>query len=612
MDRQPTSSARSRTPETLARDVAALAERFAGLGTKLGEAARELESAGAPPSDGLVEDLGAARTQFTELSAEVLRLADATGVRVPAGAESLAALAPVIEATRQEQAARARREEFQAHRQQMLGVLDRVLKLGHRDDAGNQAVAECHKRARDLRQVVGALAEGDLERLKALASDLTPFSNVLLMIDSRDALDDERYVELEDAVSRTFGRALAVAATRGRLQAGGSASTPVRTAAAGASPAATPAAPATPARPAAAVREPARPAPASSPAPAAPLSSPPAMLPQRDAVAFGRTDAEPAAPRAVAAAAQTPAKPAAPAKAAPPPAAAASAADHREPAGPDETAQWWLAAWARWSGWKNSLDYGEAIREEIGKYPYLLSVPIQQSPEYEDGLVAYGYSILMEHVERQKPGCIGNALANLKTGTARPVGDQLYDYLVTEGRLTETYPEFVQAVLAGVLPDPGLWFQARVLESKDETRIIRREGPRIGDTEQQAQRLTADGQRFGEHEFALTLAPLTCRFMVVSGDVKESRGVGVKLAVDGTPSDSAWVVTVPVGAKGGAKLEPRRLLEDGTHAPGLGRDYGALWIAVFNADPAQIRQCQVTVVLRKDNRSPFAGRGKTA
>ena len=60
MDRQPSPSARPRAPEALARDVAALAERFAGLGTKLGEAARELETSGAPPSDALVEDLGAA------------------------------------------------------------------------------------------------------------------------------------------------------------------------------------------------------------------------------------------------------------------------------------------------------------------------------------------------------------------------------------------------------------------------------------------------------------------------------------------------------------------------------------------------------------------------
>jgi hypothetical protein len=142
--------------------------------------------------------------------------------------------------------------------------------------------------------------------------------------------------------------------------------------------------------------------------------------------------------------------------------------------------------------------------------------------------------------------------------------------------------------------------------------VIRREGERLGETEQQAQRLTTDAQRFTEHEFPLSLAPLTCRFVLVTSDVKESRGVGVKLGVDGAAADSGWVVTVPTGARAGVALEPRRLSEDGTHAPGLGRDYGALWIAVFNADPARTRRCQLTVILRKDNRSPFAARGKGA
>lgn len=597
MDRKPEPLASSRTPEALARDVAALAERFAGLGSKLGEAARELESAGAPPSDSLVGDLEAARAQFTALSAEVLRLAQATGVPVPAGAESLAALAPVIEAIQTEQIARARREQFQAQRQHMLGVLDRILKTVHRDDPAHQAVADCHKRAREVRQALTAVAEGDLERLKALTADLVPFTSVLAMIDERDALDDARYVELEDSVSKAFSRTLAVAATRGRLQVGGppparrSAPAPATTPAPAVSPPLPPA-PSTPARPA--------------PDPGVPLPAPPSMLPQRDAVAFGRAEAEPAAPRA--ATARPPKSASTPAAAAKKPTGEAT----QEPPTADETAQWWLAAWARWSGWKNTLDYGDAIREEIGKYPYLLSVPIQQSPEYEDGLVAYGYSILMEHVERQKPGCIGNALANLKTGRARPVGDQLYDYLVSEGRLAETYPDFVQTVLASTLPDPGLWFQARILESKDETRVIRRDGPRIGETEQQAQRLTTDAERFTEHEFALSLAPLTCRFVLVSADVKESRSAGVRLTVDGSPSGSAWIVTVPVGAKGGATIETRRLAEDGTHAPGLGRDYGALWIALFNPDPTRTGQYQLSVFLRKDNRSPFAGRSKSA
>ena len=148
--------------------------------------------------------------------------------------------------------------------------------------------------------------------------------------------------------------------------------------------------------------------------------------------------------------------------------------------GPDETAQWWLAAWARWSGWKSSLNFADAVREEIGKYPYMLSVPIQKSPEYEDGLLAYGYSILMDHVERQNPGCVGNALNSLKPGGAQPVGDQLYAYLVTEGRLRETYADFVRATILGAVPEPGLWFQFRILESKDDTRILQRPSARLG------------------------------------------------------------------------------------------------------------------------------------
>ena len=47
------------------------------------------------------------------------------------------------------------------------------------------------------------------------------------------------------------------------------------------------------------------------------------------------------------------------------------------------------------------------MREELSKYSYLLSVPMQKSHEYEDGLLAYGYSILVDHVEKQNPGCVG-------------------------------------------------------------------------------------------------------------------------------------------------------------------------------------------------------------
>src|SRR5438552_17346612 len=107
------------------------------------------------------------------------------------------------------------------------------------------------------------------------------------------------------------------------------------------------------------------------------------------------------------------------------------------------------------------------MREELSKYPYLMSVPIQQSPDFEEGLLAYGYSIIMEHVEKQSPGAVGNALNNLKSGQMKPVGTQLYDYLVTVARLTETYPDFIKIVLLAAVPGPRPWVRGRTAHSKD-------------------------------------------------------------------------------------------------------------------------------------------------
>jgi hypothetical protein len=236
-------------------------------------------------------------------------------------------------------------------------------------------------------------------------------------------------------------------------------------------------------------------------------------------------------------------------------------------------------------------------------------VPIQKSPEYEDGLLAYGYSILMDHVEKQNPGCVGNALNSLKPRHSRPVGDQLYDYLITEGRLRETYADFVKNTLVAALPEPGVWFQFRVLESKEDTRILQRPSARIGDTELSGQRLASDGQRYNEHKFKMRLGPLTTRFVLVSADVREARGAGFKLVGDGAPSDCGWVVSVSAGDRSGAKIGAKRLTPEGLHVPGLGREHGALWVALFNPDPGADRRYELSVFLRKDTKSPFRGKG---
>jgi hypothetical protein len=491
-------------------------------------------------------------------------------------------------------------------RQGVVSTLDRVMEIAHRDDPALPALVDCHDKARALRAAALALTDPEAPEAKRVGSSAQSFVDLLTMVENRDALDDDRYAQLEESVSKAFGRGLAVALARGRLafaseiEAAPPAPEPVAAPPepepeplmAAAPPDAPPVLSAPPI-----IEKPVELEIAPPPAPPPPATVPieaPVRMPEIEMPRLELETREPVAPPP-----PPPRQPVPVAAASPSPPVAAP-----EPSGPDETAQWWLAAWARWSGWKSTHEFADVVREELGKYPYLLSVPIQKSPEYEDGLLAYGYSILMDHVEKQKPGCVGNALNSLKGGEHRPVGDQLYDYLVAEGRLRESYPDFVKNALMAAVPDPGLWFQFRILESKEDTRIFQRASARLGDTELSGQRLASDAQRYAEHKFKMTLPPLTTRCVQVSADtIRESRGVGVKIAGDGSPCDSGWMVGVPSGARG--KTEAKRVTAEGTHMPGLGKDFSAVWIALFNPDPAADRRYELSVFLRKDTKSPF-------
>jgi hypothetical protein len=334
--------------------------------------------------------------------------------------------------------------------------------------------------------------------------------------------------------------------------------------------------------------------------PAATVTPPEAAPPVT--VAPARRPAVPAASPAA-----PPPKPATPAGApaakparTPVPEPAAPAASGGEPSF-DESAQWWLAAWARWSGWRGTT-FAEAVREELSKYGYLLAVPVQRSHEYEDGLLSYGYSILVDHVEKHKPGCVGNVLNHLKTGASASVGQQIFEYLLTEGQLGETYPEFIKNAVLAALPEPGPWFDARIVHTRDDTRLFRRPTTQLGDSEQKPQRLLADKDRFTEHTFSLRLPGLTSRFIVISADLKDAHGLEVKLTVDGAPSESGWVVTVPQPHRTSAKIEARRFASDGTPVPGLGRDLAAVWVAVFNEQPRGERTYALGLTFRKDTK----------
>ncbi len=543
--------------EHLDRQLAGLTGRFADLGAKLSEAARELQDGGAPPPDSLVEQLGQLRAQSVQLRGEVVTAAQALGIAAPADLESVTGLEPVLRAIAGAIEVQRHHAALEQARKAVIEVLDIVLGVRHLDEEQFPPLVECQMQARDLHATVMALNETNLHQAQELTGRVRAFSDFLTMLEGSDRVDDERFAALEASVSTTFSRPLAVAAARGRLLRPGQTPPPPPPVAEPVTVAAPTAAP----EPRVAAAPPPPPTVAPRPAPA-PVAKPKAPEP-----------APAIAP------------------------AAASSGD----ASFDETAQWWLAAWARWSGWRGTT-FPDAVKEELSKYQYLLSVPMQRSHEYEDGLLSYGYSILVEHIEKQNPGCVGNALNRLKAGAGSSVGQQIFDYLLTEGRLAETYPEFIKNVLLAALPEPAPWFDARIVHTKDDTRLFRRPTTRLGDTDQKPQRLLADKERFTEHKFSLKLPPLTARFFLLSPELKDAHGLETRLTVDGAPSESGWVVTIPQPHRTSAKIEARPFTVEGTSVPAIGRDFIAVWVAIFNPQPRAEAKYELGLTLKKDTK----------
>ena len=554
--------------DELAKRLAALSDRFSRLSESLSQAAQQLQAPGILPPEALMDEITKIRTEFLDVRQRVVEATKALSINAPGMAEidSLKSLKAVLDMVAQALSGQEKRAALSEARTKVLAVLDRVLTVSHMDGPNFTALVQCQAKAREIRQAAQDPKAFDGENAPAFLESTPSFAALLTMIENRDALDDDKFAALEDAVTQSFGKTLAVAATRGKLVVG----------------AAPPSAAQRPAPVAQRTPEPSPRVGIITPA-APPPAAPPPPVPILEGVSAG-------SPAARAGSEQR---------------EATQAADH---AAQDEAAQWWVSAWARWTSWKGTLSFADAVKEELRKYSYVLSVPIQKSTDYEEGLLAYGYSILLDHIEHRHAGFVNKALNSLKTfqpgapGQPKSVGAHLYNVLVTEGLLTEHYAEFVKDVMLAAVPEPGLWTHARILESTTETRIFTHPSNRIGDPEHNSQRLTQERQRFADHRFPIVVSPLTTRFFAIAADLREPRSIDVKLLDGRNDSDQAWLMTMPPVGRAELKAEVLRLFPEGTSVPGLGRDYATLWIAVFNSDPQAEKKYDLTLSLKQSSK----------
>ena len=266
--------------------------------------------------------------------------------------------------------------------------------------------------------------------------------------------------------------------------------------------------------------------------------------------------------------------------------------------------RWWAGAYAAWSQWKPSgLAWAHALRAEVSRFPYLLSVHIRATADYDDGQLAGGYFLLLEHVENESPGFMRTVIERA-LGEAG-LGPRLYQLLVDDGRLRETYASFVRDVIQVAIPTPGMWADAGVVESDDATALISRSTATIGDPHEETVQLTDPQDRAADRRFLVTMQPLTTRFFYVkSGKLKIPRDVDVKLTADDQPSDRAWFLTVKDSLS--VRSDPKLIPPTGVSVPNLGRDNFGVWIAVFNADPDEVVTYELTVSVKQPRQQSAA------
>ena len=648
--------------EELQRELSALRSRFTDTGHRAAAAARAMTATILPDAD-LIDDLAETgrafarlRTSLLEQAAPLSPIPDATSLT------SLAHLESVLRAAIEAEERRVRQAAWEGARDTALATLDRVERLIHREDTGFAGLAACQAKAREMHREITTEPPDDLATDTTLIEErVRPFAELVALVDGWDVLDDDRCAALQDAITQTFGRPLALAALRGKLGNEGEVITPssqtvrssVETGDASTSrPALSPAtdaervsfaaAAATPAAPEPAV---ARAAPSTADRMVAASPSPPAggaaFVIERPPMPGSRSGGTPTPPMSSPAVTRPPAQPVV---ASAPTSVTAeirmagdkvqveTSAEQRDreaslEAMAAQSARWWLAARKGWHDLRAGGSLAEVTKETLKRYPYLLSVPIQNSADQEDGRLAEGYALLLEHVEKQEEGFVKEALTRLNpqfTGgkdETYQLGQELYLYVVAEGRLYKTYPDFIKDVMTRAIPEPGFWVQGGLTERTDETATFTRADP-AGTQALKLASISDDKERAAPHVFGMTLGALTTRFFKLDADdLPDPPDVEIKLKESDSASDRAWIVTLPVEGKPEA---PKKHKAGGTVIPALGKQHRLVWIGVFNADPNHEKTYELAITLKRKARaatpataaaspakpSPFAPRNK--
>ena len=198
----------AQTHQQLLQHLASLSQSFPSLGSRLSQAAAELEKTGAPPPQTLLQELTGYCRDFAQLRDRSLELAK--GSQLP-GREitSLQELKNLIEAST------SSTDDIT----KAVTILERVGAIAHQDDPNFPPLQPLKAKTEELKRAITNSNQGQLNpEAKAVAEGTHPLVAVLTLVEPQEDLDDDRWLALEEKVAASFGKKLVVAISRGKLK----------------------------------------------------------------------------------------------------------------------------------------------------------------------------------------------------------------------------------------------------------------------------------------------------------------------------------------------------------------------------------------------------------
>jgi hypothetical protein len=193
--------------ENLLQQTESLREIFPDLGKQLGKSARRLELSGRPVSDNLLKGITAYYEDLLDLLTRALRCAEASEFSHLPKTDEITSFVDL--------------ESFLdtlLEAQSEMMVFEHVQAIAHCDNIELPSLQECQAKARELRlEVLNSEWSTVPSAIQSLTDQKSPYSGLVKIIEEQETLADTEWASIQEELSESFGKDLAVAASRGKL-----------------------------------------------------------------------------------------------------------------------------------------------------------------------------------------------------------------------------------------------------------------------------------------------------------------------------------------------------------------------------------------------------------